>query len=78
MQQEGKPRFLKYHQQSVRGVAFSPRVSLLLNFLIKPFMRNILLLYYILKIVLQQIRESLTFVHFILCNTFKILAITMK
>ncbi|KAL0276874.1 UNVERIFIED_CONTAM: hypothetical protein PYX00_004345 [Menopon gallinae] len=24
MQQEGKPRFLKYHQQSVRGVAFSP------------------------------------------------------
>ncbi|KAK6635050.1 hypothetical protein RUM44_000299 [Polyplax serrata] len=25
MQQEGKPRFLKYHQQSVRGVAFSPR-----------------------------------------------------
>ncbi|XP_071444368.1 uncharacterized protein [Hetaerina americana] len=25
MQQEGKPRFLKYHQGSVRGVAFSPR-----------------------------------------------------
>lgn len=25
MQQEGKPKFLKFHQQSVRGVAFSPR-----------------------------------------------------
>ncbi|XP_046408299.1 uncharacterized protein LOC124172844 [Ischnura elegans] len=25
MQQEGTPRFLKYHQGSVRGVAFSPR-----------------------------------------------------
>ncbi|KAK3919579.1 Autophagy-related protein 16 [Frankliniella fusca] len=25
MQQEGKPRFLKFHQGSVRGVAFSPR-----------------------------------------------------
>ncbi|XP_049765471.1 uncharacterized protein LOC126094880 isoform X1 [Schistocerca cancellata] len=25
MQQQGKPRFLRYHQGSVRGVAFSPR-----------------------------------------------------
>jgi hypothetical protein len=28
MQQEGKPRFLKFHQGSVRGVAFSPRVGI--------------------------------------------------
>lgn len=28
MQQEGKPRFLKFHQGSVRGVAFSPRVCI--------------------------------------------------
>jgi len=28
MQQEGKPRFLKFHQGSVRGVAFSPKVSI--------------------------------------------------
>lgn len=28
MQEEGTPKFLKYHQGSVRGVAFSPRVSL--------------------------------------------------
>lgn len=27
MQQEGTPVFLRYHQGSVRGVAFSPRVS---------------------------------------------------
>lgn len=26
MQQEGKPKFLKFHQGKVRGVAFSPRV----------------------------------------------------
>lgn len=28
MQQEGRPRFLKFHQGSVRGVAFSPRVGI--------------------------------------------------
>jgi hypothetical protein len=28
MQQEGKPRFLKYHQGSVRGVAYSPKVGI--------------------------------------------------
>ena len=28
MQQEGTPKFLKYHQGSVRGVAFSPRVHI--------------------------------------------------
>jgi hypothetical protein len=28
MQEEGTPKFLKHHQGSVRGVAFSPKVSI--------------------------------------------------
>lgn len=34
MQKEGKPRFLKHHSNSVRGVAFSPRVCIIFSVLL--------------------------------------------
>lgn len=40
MQQEGKPKFLRFHQGSVRGVAFSPRVRIDSNLLLKMNKKN--------------------------------------